>query len=264
MAEIATEKKTVDLQAFFAEQDEIARKIAVAEQVVVELKTDLQTAKSTAQEKIVALLGNGGTTGNLLHDEIVRELGVDRDAINRISAFSDRLVQAKGAELLIAVSYQKRMRFGGPGDTRPDDYMTCWGYIFGKLSGERLELTHDPKAVIRGQVITLPFERYLQGGFEHMSENEADVRIDGKLSISTYSFASDLTSLAEYIIFGHTIVGIEFEYAGQKNEVLVYIGDEVNEHNLLKVQLRIGLRLEDLRAKLNVLTPAEQATASHI
>ena len=166
-------------------------------------------------------------------------------------AFSAKLTQNAGKEMLIIFPYRRQVRFGGPGDDRESDYNNCKGYALGILSGERLMLAKPDGGQWHNYNIVLPFKRHAVWGFD----NHYDT--------------SELPGVGPMTLVGHCFHGIGAPAANslmrsiikeKGSDVSTFIGDEITEHwRKLPV-----VSIDRIRTALNAATEKERIMGEHI
>ncbi len=246
----------IDLVSLFSKQAAIERRVQKISDDLAKEKGRLMTFNTKAKENITKALIAGKTAGVPLLNELIQCFGLDKTVIEKIMAFNGKLMSAKGSELLIAISYQKRIRFGGPGDLSDNDFMTCWGYVFGTLSGERL--TFDPTSLS----MTIPFSRHILHGFEHGKDHESTV---GPIIISNHGLEPSTFTILHWLMKEHFETGLTRPIDGLRgtgHQVVILVGDEISYKGLNKTGCM--LNLEDLKKRLLIATPQEKGRGDGI
>lgn len=240
-----TTTRTIDMDAVFREQAAMETDIARINASLDQEKGRLMTWNANAKDRLTESIKAGGSTGDSLQDEIIQCFGLDKKMIDQLLAFSKSLVEAKGTELMIAISYQKHVFFGGcfGGGDRDSDFVTSWGHIFGTLSGERLKLSPEKLSM------TIPFSRYLLRGFEHEEDRASTTEpltiINGALEPSTFTMLTGIMGLEE-----------------KSSQIVILVGQDIKYENLRGV--RLILDLEGLKKQLQNPTPEELARSVDI
>jgi hypothetical protein len=153
-----TNSKTIDLRPCWGLQKQRRDKVIQLEQQLIEAQKSAAAAASDWKEVIIGGLDAGQTTGDSFQDELIRWLGLgDKDAFDKFVAFNQRLVESKGQEFLLMCSYQVQTVFS----LDSNDYTTCWGNVFGILSGDPIRISLSPF-----ETMTLPLERCVAWGWQ--------------------------------------------------------------------------------------------------
>ena len=246
---------TIDLGQFIVDQAIIETSVRVLNSKLKAEIERLSKFNSEAKDAITKAIKAGQTTGDPLQDEIIMCFGLDREVIGKILAFSKKLVDAKGKEFLIAISYQKQMcfRLMGRGHS-DDDFMTCWGYVFGTLSGERLKL--EVKSEAENWIMTIPFSRHIINGFEHTEDREST---EGPVTVSGCLLEPSTLTILSSIMGTQTELGSALSKSLRTcaRNVVILLGDEINYTDLRKTETGCLLNLEDIKERLKKVAPQE-------
>lgn len=210
----------LDLAPFQKRQRLLSERETATKAEVLKAQRELAECWTKSKHEISSLIAQGMSTGNPLHDECLREFGLDEKRIANLLAFNQKLVGAKGKKCVLTFTWRQRLSFhlmdpDAGRDASKEDFVTRTGYIVGVLSGERMVfISVNPF----GFQIELPFKKYTI--FNLNTETDCDLRI-GKCTISTTtslfkdSLASDLVAL---INGEESICSIAFE--GEEEFVL--------------------------------------------
>lgn len=248
-----SENKKIELEDFFLKQSGLQRDIGEAMQKVNVAQTMLSAFNEDAKTALIESLGLGYSTGDPLRDEVLQIFGLDKEILDKVVAFNDRLIKSRGKEMIAVFPYRQRIRFGGPGDKRESDYANCEGYVFGVLSGERLKLTRSGENRWDDLKAMIPFDRHVVWGF---NGNRTTGALRPKIGVVTLCGHSFLNILDEPNA-GTFISGI---IGGKEADASILIGEEV-ERGMLKFQFT---ELKEIRKVLHSATPEEQTAGLDI
>ena len=208
-------EKTLDLEPFKRRAASLSEEVRVASETLNIAQQKLSDFERSANQDICNLIEKGKTTGDPLYDECLLQFGleiarvfVDEKVVPHILKFNQKLVSAGGKKCLIAISGRKRVRWGGPGDSSEQDYISTTCRILGTLSGKRLEISsHEKRRGLSNVRISFPFSRYVTSGLEESEiEEGADKRpIKGRLVLFP-RYSSDGLSSVDLL---HGITGKE-------------------------------------------------------
>ena len=194
---------------------------------------DIGQYLAATNENIRILHERGWSTGNLLQDEALRLVGFDLEKIESIMRFNGLLTAATDHELLIGFKW---LQYDHPAARSDDVESGCrYSYIFGTLSGDRLQITFDD---LRNPCIRLPFRIHAKYGFKKGRDTECS---DGSFSLNvgclcftdrTETFGKDLLSC---------IYGIKAERSGSS-----LLGPHKNEDTPANIVLASFISPEDV------------------
>jgi hypothetical protein len=153
MSEEKISLEIVGLDNFFLEKADAERSLERLKQEVVTLEEGLQTRIENETQKVLGLLNQGATTGDLVKDTLIRIYGLDQVRIQKIIAFADLLMQSGNKEILISTTYHRLKIANETG--RQSSLVTS--HIFGILSGARLELQQKEHESFIDYVLSIPF-----------------------------------------------------------------------------------------------------------
>jgi hypothetical protein len=251
-------KNIIELPRYFRGQQKIQKRIGKITGRLAAAQRKLSAFNNKANKKILAALAKGATTGDILRDQIIRCFGLDQSVIDKIMGFDKQLVKAKGLELLIAISY--RQQWGCSSDPQEDERMvhTCWGCIFGTLSGGRFQLKADGD----GLSLVLPFKRHFIHGFEGDLGRESS---EGPVTIPSGFQQPDPRSIMIKLLAPAHRTGVDGILIGPgvcESTVIILVGNDVTSKNLSQAGCLIVP--EHLRKQLQAPTPAEKIRAEGI
>lgn len=243
---------TIDLPEWFRRQEEFQYKVTEAEKQAVAARSRLYEASEDIKRIVLRELDQGQSTGDVVQDEAFRIFGLNKQVLDKLVAFSDRLIHSKGKEMLAIFPYQMQVRFSGPGDERKSDYQECRGYILGILSGERLELAESKDNIWDGLKVVLPFERHVTWGF-NINHNAGALQPKiGKVTLCGFSIPNLGEPSADSFI--NSVIG------EKDATVSIFVGDDTEDQSQ-----RLHLpELIEIRKVLNSATAEEQTAGANI
>ncbi len=149
-------EKIIDMKHWFDQQKIHQQKFVAAEADLAKKHKDLVDLERLVIANVVVPLQNGATTGNLLHDEIIKAFGPNEEFVRKISALNQCMIDSQGQELLLVCDHKL--------DSLPSG---GWekGYIFGILSGNRLSFQYG--SGMSNLVLHLPLRISIVSGFNH-------------------------------------------------------------------------------------------------
>lgn len=259
----------IDLAKVFAEQNVLETVIREAEAALSSSRSQLQAFNQHKKEELVGELLAGQTTGDPLQDEIVSVFGADRNAIVKILAFNQKLMEGQG--ILIAVHRSECFKHVMiPTPSNQNEYITRTGYIYGIPSGERLVIRRCEEKLPRWQsnAVVLPFKRYAKWGFER---GDTEFPVEGNLSfgenllggdLDTFGFLSSIIKDTSKPHQSRELDILETSEPGL--EVFFDYGDQVDMGLGLVKNAQIRIALRHGRKLVTVLTPAEKEAAANI
>lgn len=248
--------KTIDLAAFLTGQRLIETLIDDLNSQLALANIELREFNAKTKEQIIAELNAGATTGDPLQDEIIRHFGLDGKAIDKITAFSRRLVAAAGRELLIAIPYRKQKKFPMFGPVGPDCFTACCGYVLGILSGESLRLKTSPESSLE-----FPFKCYIVSGFEDQRDSHGGPTA---LTISSQRFRLNPLTILESIVGYEQHLEVEGRYGlsfGNSVTIVLRENERVCGESLPDGW---SFEIENLEKRLMMPTPEEVIQAEGI
>ena len=244
-------EKIIELAGWYKKQTEWKEKVTRAEEALRNAQENLRISNDSVNIILKRRLEEGQSTGDALLDEALQIFGLDREVLEKLVTFNQRLIQNKGKAMLAVFSYSQRVRFGGPGDDRESDYVKCDGYIMGVLSGERLEVLRLSDNKWDGYKITIPFERHMIWGFRLGYNQEVLRPLAGKVILDGFSLATLGVPISRSFVKG---------IDGADEDVSIFIDGEIHDH--ISKNPLLGLkRLIDI---LHSATSEEQIVGDNI
>ncbi len=234
------EKIRINLAPLFFQQHELEKRVEGFREGLAKTQQELAEYNARLRTQLCERLEKGETTGSLLQDEVIRLFGLSKTAADRILGWNDRLMKSAGTELLIAISYATRFRFGGT--VSPEDYITSYGHMLGILSGAALELARGENDEI---LLTIPFARYVQSGFGDSLRETSVKPHEGALVLKRSFVQPDALSILRHIAFADaprdsaTFMEIPSEY--EAKNIGAWLGEEITEEAIAKAGMRVGL-----------------------
>lgn len=241
--------KIIDLTQYWQIQTALQRQITYRTEALNNAKKALSDSDSAAQQDFISRIENGETTGDPLQDELLKHFGFSKDLLDGVLAFSQRLVAAKGKELLLQTTYEVRYRFGS--EIRPGDIGTVHGYVLGILSGNPLIMNPPGCEELLDPHIVLPFERYVTMNHQDDRRNGT---FSGPLRVSESHHEPSTHSLL------HAIWKMSESYPSSDtgcHRILIFVGDEIPSGDTIVIDQKL-IDISYLRKDLSTPTTEEK------
>ena len=234
---------TIDLEEFFASMKAEEATIAQLTDALLEARDKQASEQECVDRIIISCLNNGETTGDPFQDELIRWLGLDKRALDRFMAFNQRLIAAKGQELLLTCSY--RIPTSVNSGTNQIVYATHDGCILGILSGERMSIEMQPTEA----TIVIPLAHYVAWNWRQQKGGMQMVSAPLELTSCPHRQPNILT-LRSHICQPEA-------HAEDQVKMAILLGAEIDEPKTRPL-------IKDMRAELRAAIPEEPLQRANI
>ena len=249
-----------NLAALMAELEQkqgfCAQQTANAKQALESAKEEESKAAAAARDQIAAALDGGASTGDSLHDSLLRRFGLDQEKIEKFLKFNRAITTGLGVAgnllmLRVQFSTPRMMRASlvpGRNDIYGEEANDHDGYVLLRLDGNSMSLDKNSRDIS----ITLPATRHAMTGFDPFASGpDKYFSKEGPLTLG--EMFNPLNSFALWNFIEHGSPGMNLGDAGNESvagySVLVF-GPPVTDTEKARIVGRMGITPDDFNGLL--------------